>query len=474
MLTFNCTKGAQDFFTVTRKGQKQTIVELPPSKDINEDAQHLQQWLLHAVSIRRKQFLVAVEVNTRFSVTMTGVKKADRDEFIALFKSYLSAQVLDFGQKYEAWDKTGVKAVIRENINHFAEERFLRRSDRSVQARINSIVQDLRYFAEDDPTLLTDEDMLLGFNGYQNRMLCKSNAFPGKSHVTPNEEMLIVWQRLYQGATDQQIEKTRQKIKENLHLHVKAVIDDLEDEFKDPDEPPTFIGTDALIGESALTKSDLAFLEQVLQKYQTEFSPDNLSTLHGFMTAIVSGPNMLPPSFWLPELWGGESLMPQWEDISEVERFMNALFTMMNHIVSTLMASPQRFSAIFIGDEHSIDVCDWCFGYIDAVDLDIEAWGGLPDHLMMKLDFIDDLAVESARFTGEEREALRDQIIGIAEDIHAYWIKQRSPLPSGGTQPIPDNLVPLRPQQPVTSMKVGRNEPCPCGSGKKFKKCCLH
>ena len=24
----------------------------------------------------------------------------------------------------------------------------------------------------------------------------------------------------------------------------------------------------------------------------------------------------------------------------------------------------------------------------------------------------------------------------------------------------------------ISSMKVGRNEPCPCGSGKKFKKCC--
>jgi uncharacterized protein YecA (UPF0149 family) len=23
----------------------------------------------------------------------------------------------------------------------------------------------------------------------------------------------------------------------------------------------------------------------------------------------------------------------------------------------------------------------------------------------------------------------------------------------------------------VTGAKVGRNEPCPCGSGKKFKKC---
>ena len=28
------------------------------------------------------------------------------------------------------------------------------------------------------------------------------------------------------------------------------------------------------------------------------------------------------------------------------------------------------------------------------------------------------------------------------------------------------------PATPVTRKKVGRNEPCPCGSGKKFKKCC--
>lgn len=25
-----------------------------------------------------------------------------------------------------------------------------------------------------------------------------------------------------------------------------------------------------------------------------------------------------------------------------------------------------------------------------------------------------------------------------------------------------------------TRRKIGRNEPCPCGSGKKFKKCCIH
>jgi len=30
----------------------------------------------------------------------------------------------------------------------------------------------------------------------------------------------------------------------------------------------------------------------------------------------------------------------------------------------------------------------------------------------------------------------------------------------------------LKPSRPTESMKVGRNEPCPCGSGKKYKKCC--
>jgi hypothetical protein len=27
---------------------------------------------------------------------------------------------------------------------------------------------------------------------------------------------------------------------------------------------------------------------------------------------------------------------------------------------------------------------------------------------------------------------------------------------------------------PASAQKVGRNDDCPCGSGKKFKKCCIH
>ena len=41
------------------------------------------------------------------------------------------------------------------------------------------------------------------------------------------------------------------------------------------------------------------------------------------------------------------------------------------------------------------------------------------------------------------------------------------------TSGAPQNNTPQNPNQPVTvGKKVGRNEPCPCGSGKKYKNCC--
>lgn len=39
----------------------------------------------------------------------------------------------------------------------------------------------------------------------------------------------------------------------------------------------------------------------------------------------------------------------------------------------------------------------------------------------------------------------------------------------GGTN---SKIVPLFGQQPAESVKTGRNDPCPCGSGKKYKNCC--
>ena len=39
-------------------------------------------------------------------------------------------------------------------------------------------------------------------------------------------------------------------------------------------------------------------------------------------------------------------------------------------------------------------------------------------------------------------------------------------------KPTSENLGGAAVRKPATSKKVGRNDPCPCGSGKKYKKCC--
>ena len=47
--------------------------------------------------------------------------------------------------------------------------------------------------------------------------------------------------------------------------------------------------------------------------------------------------------------------------------------------------------------------------------------------------------------------------------------KAPEPPPAGAASPEPAKAAPA---SAPAGPKVGRNDPCPCGSGKKFKKCC--
>ncbi len=55
------------------------------------------------------------------------------------------------------------------------------------------------------------------------------------------------------------------------------------------------------------------------------------------------------------------------------------------------------------------------------------------------------------------------------------WRKALSAPVRSRLKPPPEPLPPYRGPAPLAreDTRVGRNDPCPCGSGKKFKKCCL-
>jgi uncharacterized protein len=63
----------------------------------------------------------------------------------------------------------------------------------------------------------------------------------------------------------------------------------------------------------------------------------------------------------------------------------------------------------------------------------------------------------------EKREELLETMIAGLTHIYRYFEPHRRALAS-----IPAR-VPMRREEP----KIGRNEPCPCGSGRKYKHCCM-
>ncbi|MDY0134225.1 MAG: YecA family protein [Atribacterota bacterium] len=220
---------------------------------------------------------------------------------------------------------------------------------------------------------------------------------------------------------------------------------------------------------SPLTDSELDFLDETLLKYGNDDSILGLSELDGFLTAIVSGPDVVMPSRWLPAMWGGVGNEPKWENEQAIEQFMSLVIRHMSSIATVLMDFPEDFEALFnvnAQSENTILIAEeWCFGYMRGVDLG--QWPELPDEMDTWLEAIR-LHGREANFavletlTLEEHQQTVAEIEPAVRRLHAYWLAQRSPTES--TSPSTIRAAP----------KTGRNAPCPCGSGKKFKQCCLH
>ena len=90
------------------------------------------------------------------------------------------------------------------------------------------------------------------------------------------------------------------------------------------------------------------------------------------------------------------------------------------------------------------------------------------------------LEVIKAEAGSNENEGFVEFNAYFNEDGKRYSLSERSRFVKenslwyyiDGTFPEEQPEQDPRLSQPVSSLKVGRNDPCICGSGKKFKKCC--
>ena len=63
-----------------------------------------------------------------------------------------------------------------------------------------------------------------------------------------------------------------------------------------------------------------------------------------------------------------------------------------------------------------------------------------------------------------------EEVIALCAEHGLHYILGIEPDKLEDISDVQRALSPPEPAQTV--LKVGRNDPCPCGSGRKFKKCC--
>lgn len=189
-----------------------------------------------------------------------------------------------------------------------------------------------------------------------------------------------------------------------------------------------------------ITDEDLDWLDQFLlnrfdESDDTEDKDEGiieLSELDGYFTAIVSAPTLIPPSHWLPAIWG--DFEPEWTSKADLDRALSIMMQIMNSIVYSLMEEPDEYAPLFpevmIDGQQQIQVEEWCLGYLRGMGLNADDWNieiEPMQSLLMPIVMFGSQALFEMQDTLEETqiEVLKQQIAPSVKQIHAYWLEQR-------------------------------------------------
>jgi uncharacterized protein len=228
-----------------------------------------------------------------------------------------------------------------------------------------------------------------------------------------------------------------------------------------------------------------------------DWAPDttmDLEQLDGFLAGLICAPRLVLPSTYMPAIFGDEE--PAFPDMDTAQRFFELLMRRHNQIAEALNApverldDPRAYVPLLIDweankEEIAQQMAEdgeiprlprygelWARGFMHAVHLTRDDWNDVPDDDEDGAQLVDEsLAAIVALVPDEDEDAeadldepaedrdelVADALIGVY-DLRDYWRELQ--------------FEQVRVKEPIRrEPKIGRNDPCPCGSGKKFKQC---
>jgi uncharacterized protein len=170
----------------------------------------------------------------------------------------------------------------------------------------------------------------------------------------------------------------------------------------------------------------------------------DLEMLDGFLTAIVSGPDNVQPSEWLPQVWsdGARSSNPVFADNEQAQHILGLMLRHMVGIQRTLDESPTRFRPLLYmpdekargNDKSPPEASAWCEGYMAGVKMRNDEWQPLYDAAdardwMFPIEALafGDQEAEFAEWVddSEKRASLVDELPLASVLIYRFWLERR-------------------------------------------------
>ncbi len=221
-----------------------------------------------------------------------------------------------------------------------------------------------------------------------------------------------------------------------------------------------------------LSDDEMDELSNFLLSDSTSDETMMLDCLDGFLTALVAAPVMPASSIWLPKVWGSSGKdEPSFESYAQAERITGLIMQHLSNLIVSLQQNPDACepifdSAVYPGSQQEfVDGEMWAYGFMKGVNLQREDWQDVfddPNNIFHPIYLLgtEELTPEDEALieTPAQREELSMQIPASVAGLYRLWMPVRRAV----TDPA------IRREMP----KIGRNEKCPCGSGRKFKKCC--
>lgn len=207
-------------------------------------------------------------------------------------------------------------------------------------------------------------------------------------------------------------------------------------------------------------KIDTETILNFLNKYKTQDSITSLLELEGLLMGWACSPCASTQDL-LDNIYGEEE--PEIDSIEEIGAFFNAVFAF--HNLSLEALRNKKYRPFFLKQEEDLQI--WCKYFAFGFGAEPYSQDTIPENIMFSLMCIVATGVPENKEMFDQSPEDWDEFHKMVNSFKVKdFAKMAQNLYLFGCEQRVNNT-------PSSHKTPGRNDPCICGSGKKFKKCCL-